>query len=287
MAHSTMGEEHTPSRSLDNTGLLIYREGIDDSPELFLGYRLDDPSQTYSIPNLVPYLGETALETAIRVGRLSLGTTIPAELLDYNHSVVIDSPGTSVRVRVFIMRATREITTIPNHDGWRIRTHGPGDMGKIVSQHGSLYAREFGWTASFEASTARIVADFLDNHDPRLECVFVAESADTGKFLGSIACLKHREEADTALLRLFAVDPSARGMGLGARLIDDCVSFARDRGYAKIVLWTFSVLEGARRLYKRLGFQLVVVGEEKEYWGTRLVSECWELALSSAEGKAA
>ncbi|KAI0104290.1 acyl-CoA N-acyltransferase [Nemania sp. FL0031] len=170
---------------------------------------------------------------------------------------------------------------------YRIRTHGPGDMGKVVSQHGSLYAQEFGWAASFEASTARIVADFLDSFDPGLERVFIAESTETGKFLGSIACLKHREQADTALLRLFAVDPSARGMGLGARLIDDCVSFARERGYAKIVLWTFSVLEGARRLYKRVGFQLVVVGEEKEYWGTRLISECWELILPSVGRKVA
>jgi GNAT superfamily N-acetyltransferase len=131
------------------------------------------------------------------------------------------------------------------------------------------------------------VADFLDNFDPDLERVFVAESIETGTFLGSIACLKHREEADTALLRLFSVHPSSRGMGLGARLIDDCLSFARDRGYAKIVLWKFSVLKGARRLYKRVGFQLVLTGEEKEYWGTRQVSECWELNLYGAEGETA
>ncbi|KAJ8123598.1 hypothetical protein ONZ43_g490 [Nemania bipapillata] len=158
-------------------------------------------------------------------------------------------------------------------------------MGMIVSQHGSLYAQEFGWGPNFEASTARIVADFLENFDTSLERVFVAESIKTGTFLGSIACLKHREQADTALLRLFAVDPSARGMGLGAKLIDACLSFARERGYAKIILWTFSVLEGARRLYKRVGFQLVITGEEKEYWGTRLVSECWELTLSGVAGE--
>ncbi|KAI1121262.1 acyl-CoA N-acyltransferase [Nemania abortiva] len=175
----------------------------------------------------------------------------------------------------------------PRIDGssptYTIRTHRPGDMGMVVSQHGSLYAREFGWGTSFESSTARLVADVLDSFDPRLERVFIAESNETGEFLGSIACLKHREEADTALLRLFAVDPASRGMGLGARLVDDCVSFARESGYAKIVLWTFSVLEGARRLYKRVGFQLVLTGEEKEHWGARLVPECWELMLSTAE----
>lgn len=116
----------------------------------------------------------------------------------------------------------------------------------------------------------------------------MAESTETSTFLGCIACLKHREEPDTALLRLFLVNPSARGMGLGARLIDDCLSFARERGYAKIVLWTFSVLEGARRLYRRVGFQLVFTGEEKGYWGTiNLVPERWDLTLSSGEEKTA
>ncbi|KAI0104291.1 hypothetical protein GGR51DRAFT_572760 [Nemania sp. FL0031] len=118
MSHVTMGEQHTPSRSLDNTGVLMFRD-FNDDPELFVRYRLDDPYQTYSIPNLVPYLDETALETALRVGRLCLGIHIPEHLLDYNQSVVIDSPGTSVRVRVFIVRAPRGITSIPNFEGWR------------------------------------------------------------------------------------------------------------------------------------------------------------------------
>lgn len=129
------------------------------------------------------------------------------------------------------------------------------------------------------------MADFLDNFDPCLEHVFIAESFETRQLLGSVTILKHREEANTALLRLFFVDPAARGAGLGARLISESISFARGRGYAKMILWTFSVLEGARRLYKRAGFQLVLTAEEKEYWGTRQVPECWELKLSHAEGQ--
>ncbi|KAI0467336.1 acyl-CoA N-acyltransferase [Xylaria cf. heliscus] len=167
---------------------------------------------------------------------------------------------------------------------YRIRAHGPGDMGLIISQHGSQYAQEYGWGTSFEAATARIAADFLDNFDPSLERVFIAEFVETTQFLGSIALFKHREEVNTAHLRLLLVNPAARGMGLGSKLIDECILFARERGYAKVILWTFSVLEGARRLYKRAGFQLVSAGEEKDYWGTRQVAELWELKLSSVKG---
>ncbi|KAI8948158.1 acyl-CoA N-acyltransferase [Xylaria longipes] len=167
---------------------------------------------------------------------------------------------------------------------YRIRTHRPGDMGLIISQHGSRYAHEYGWGSSFEADTARVAADFLDNFDPSLEHVFIAEHVETSKFLGSIALFKHRKEANTAHLRLLLVSPAARGMGLGARLINECILFARERDYEKIILWTFSALEGARRLYKRAGFQLVTAAEEKDYWGTRQVAELWELKLSSVEG---
>ncbi|KAI3319774.1 acyl-CoA N-acyltransferase [Xylariaceae sp. AK1471] len=170
---------------------------------------------------------------------------------------------------------------------FNIRTHRPGDMGMVISQHASLYAREFGWGLNFEANTARIGADLIDNFDPDLECVFIAESVETGEFLGSIALVKHREEANTARLRLLLVGPTARGTGLGARLIDECILFARARGYAKIVLWTYSVLEAARRLYKRAGFQLAETNREEEIWGAKLVHELWELALSNAEGRSA
>ncbi|KAI1121263.1 hypothetical protein F5Y10DRAFT_272267 [Nemania abortiva] len=121
-----MGEEHTPSKSLDNAGLLIYRDDANGNPELLLRYWPGERSQGYSIPNRVPYLGETALETAIRVGQESLETQIPPELLDYQQSVVINNAGESARIRVFIMGATREIeetTAYPNFNGWN-RTRG-------------------------------------------------------------------------------------------------------------------------------------------------------------------
>ncbi|KAI0445190.1 acyl-CoA N-acyltransferase [Xylaria telfairii] len=174
--------------------------------------------------------------------------------------------------------ASRDECSSPKYS---IRTHRPGDMGLIISQHGSQYAQEYGWGTSFESTTARIAADFLDNYDPSLERVFIAELVETSEFLGSIALFKHREEANTAHLRLLLVSPAARGMGLGATLINECILFARERGYAKVTLWTFSALEGARRLYKRAGFQLVSAAEEKDYWGTRQVAERWELKLST------
>ncbi|KAI0409308.1 acyl-CoA N-acyltransferase [Xylaria palmicola] len=166
---------------------------------------------------------------------------------------------------------------------YRIRSHHPGDIDIIISQHGSQYAKEFGWAESFEAYTARLAADFLEKFDPAQESVFIAELVETSKFLGSIALFKHREQANVAHLRLLLVDPAARGMGLGATLINECVLFARKRGYSKIILGTFSVLEGARRLYRRAGFQLMSTEEEKEYWGVRLVPEIWELPLSREE----
>ncbi|KAI0547772.1 acyl-CoA N-acyltransferase [Xylaria curta] len=166
---------------------------------------------------------------------------------------------------------------------FRIRTHRPGDMGLIISQHGLQYAQEYGWGISFESKTARLAADILDNFDPNLERVFIAESVESSQFLGSIALIKHRQEANTAHLRLLSVSSAARGMGVGARLIQECILFARESGYMKITLRTFSVLEGARRLYKRAGFHLISADEENDHWGTRQVQELWGLDLSNVE----
>ncbi|KAI1751033.1 acyl-CoA N-acyltransferase [Xylaria castorea] len=164
-----------------------------------------------------------------------------------------------------------------------IRTHRPGDMGLIISQHGSQYAQEYGWGAGFEAKTARLAADILDNFDPSLERVLIAESVESSEFLGSITIIKHREEVNTAQLRLLSVSSAARGMGVGARLINECILFAREQGYPRITLGTYSRLEGARRLYKRAGFQLISAAEENDHWGTRQVAELWELKLSNVD----
>ncbi|KAI0969041.1 acyl-CoA N-acyltransferase [Xylaria arbuscula] len=167
---------------------------------------------------------------------------------------------------------------------YKIRMHQPGDMGLIIHQHVILFGRQFGWGSKFEADVARTTADFLEHFDPSHERAFIAESAaEPAAFLGSVAVLKHRTEADTAQLRFLLVDPAARGTGLGARLVAECVRFAREDGYAKIVLWTFSALEGARRLYLRAGFRVVSTAEEQDWWGVRMNFELWELGLSGAD----
>ncbi|KAI0505382.1 acyl-CoA N-acyltransferase [Xylaria bambusicola] len=167
---------------------------------------------------------------------------------------------------------------------YNIRTHRPGDMGLIIHQHATLYKQLVGWDPSFEADVARTTLDFLDNFDPNLERAFIVESVGTSEFLGSVAVLKHRKEASTAHLRFLLVDPAVRGVGLGSKLIDECVRFARECGYAKIVLWTYSALGGARRLYERAGF-VVASTEEQECWGVRMNSETWELSLSDTDGQ--
>ncbi|KAI1294098.1 acyl-CoA N-acyltransferase [Xylaria venustula] len=171
-----------------------------------------------------------------------------------------------------------------NSSKYEIRTHRPGDMGLIIHQHVILFGRQFGWGSKFEVDVARATADFLEHFDPSHERAFIAESAgETRAFLGSVAVLKHRTEANTAQLRFLLVDPAARGTGLGSRLIDECVRFAREDGYAKIVLWTFSALEGARRLYRRAGFRVVSTTEEQDWWGVKMNFELWELVLSSTD----
>ncbi|KAI8624140.1 acyl-CoA N-acyltransferase [Xylariaceae sp. FL1651] len=166
-----------------------------------------------------------------------------------------------------------------------VRSHRPDDIGMIISRHGVLYARDFGWGTGFEAATARLATDLIEKFDPNFERVFIAESNEASEFLGSVALIRHREELDTAQLRLLLVEPAARGTGLGARLIKECIIFAQEKGYTRIVLWTYSILEGARRLYKRAGFQLVKTDEEQVIWDTKLVKEIWELALSGVEAK--
>ena len=161
----------------------------------------------------------------------------------------------------------------------RIRELGqPGDLGWVVLAHGEQYAAEFGWDGSFEALVARIVADFGEAHDAERERAWIAEL--DGRRVGCIFCVAG-DEPGTAKLRILLVHPDARGHGVGARLVDACVAFARDAGYQCVRLWTNDVLAAARRIYLATGFRLVTE-EPHHSFGADLVGQDYELDLSPA-----
>jgi DNA-binding MarR family transcriptional regulator/ribosomal protein S18 acetylase RimI-like enzyme len=155
-----------------------------------------------------------------------------------------------------------------------LRSPEPGDYGWVVARHGALYAREHGWDASFEALVARIVADFAGGYDPSRERFWLAEV--DGERAGCVFCV--RRDDITAQLRLLLVEPDARGLGIGSRLVGECVEFARAAGYRRMVLWTNDVLGAARRIYQRAGFQLVSERPHHSY-GQDLVGQDWALDL--------
>jgi DNA-binding MarR family transcriptional regulator/GNAT superfamily N-acetyltransferase len=196
-----------------------------------------------------------------------------------SHDQVQDMLGrTSVAQRKRIITAMNEIEEILGDEkperSFTLRPHRAGDMGWVVARHGALYPKEYGWDNRIEALTAEIVATFLKNFDPAREKCWIAEL--DGEPVGSVFLVRESDEA--ARLRLLIVDPQARGLGIGTKLVEECIVFARKAGYRKVTLWTHGVLKAARGIYQQAGFKLTEQWVHDEF-GKPEPSETWELEL--------
>jgi len=160
-----------------------------------------------------------------------------------------------------------------------LRQHQPGDLGWLVSRQAILYAEEYGWDGSYEALAAEIVAQFIKNYDPKRDRCWIAEKDGDG--VGGVFVAKVSDEM--AQLRLLHVEAEARGLGIGKRLVEECIRFARQAGYQKMMLWTQSNLHGARHIYKQAGFQ-IVRQQQHHSFGKALTAETWELDLRRQPG---
>src|SRR5262249_17535408 len=174
------------------------------------------------------------------------------------------------------MAGIREVLEpAPRPAAFVLRPPAPGDLGWVVQRHGALYTAEYGWDASFEALVARIVADYAPRADPTAEAAWIAELG--GEPAGCVFCMRKTDA--TAQLRLLLVEPRARGLGMGGRLVAECVSFARRAAYREIVLWTNDVLHAALHIYQRAGFQLAS-SQPHHSFGHDLVGQDWRPPLA-------
>ena len=201
--------------------------------------------------------------------------TLLAPLSDNNQRLVVSA-----------LQTVQASLSAPTPDGARdapagtpsfiIRAPRAGDLGWVVARHGAVYAQEYDWNVEFEGLVARIVADYIAQHDAEREACWIAER--NGENVGSIFLVRHPERAGVAKLRLLLVEPSARGLGVGRRLVEECTRFARQAGYHTITLWTNSVLVSALRIYEAAGYKLI---EETPHhsFGHDLASQVWELEL--------
>jgi GNAT superfamily N-acetyltransferase len=187
-------------------------------------------------------------------------------------------PAQSQTRLIAAMRTIEEVfgagTSTPSQAPYLLRPHQPGDMGWVVHRHGVLYAREYGYDETFEALVATIVAAFVEHFDPARERCWIAERG--GEVVGSVFLVQ--KSKTIAKLRLLLVEPSARGLGNGRRHVEECIRFARERGYRTLTLWTHSELSAARRIYKETGFRLARRQSDHSF-GKDLVAETWELDL--------
>ena len=178
--------------------------------------------------------------------------------------------------RVVAAMATVENTLVPPSAPpvLLLRQHRPGDMGWVTSANATLYAQEYGWDITYEALVAKITAEFIENFDARRERCWIAEM--NGGRVGSVFVVRKTDAI--AKLRLLIIDPRARGLGLGKRLVEECLRFAKDAGYTSMTLWTQSILTAARAIYDRAGFKLVAEDPHHSF-GVDLIGETWEREL--------
>ncbi len=186
------------------------------------------------------------------------------------------SPDQQKKLLVAIHEIESVLEPVPSSTrSYSLRQHRPGDMGWLVQRHGELYWTEYHYDERFEALVAGIVAEFIENLDPARERCWIAEK--NGERVGCVLLVKKSETI--AKLRVLLVEPSARGLGIGKRLVNECLQFAREAGYKKILLWTQSELTAARKIYQGVGFQLVEEEKHDSWSRKNLMAETWELKL--------
>jgi DNA-binding MarR family transcriptional regulator/GNAT superfamily N-acetyltransferase len=233
--------------------------------------------------------GLVVRETSVRDGRQSLLSMTPrgrkalapveAHCCDDVAAMLTALPAPAQSQLFDAMRTIETVLTgEPPKVPYMLRPPRAGDMGWVVARHGALYAQEHGWDGRIEGLTAGIVAAFVRDYDARRERCWIAER--DGENVGSVFLVKDTDSAtnDVARLRLLLVEPKARGLGIGARLVEEAIRFAREARYRTIVLWTHSVLGSARRIYEAAGFRLTRTWQHDEF-GLTLDSESWELKL--------
>ena len=215
-------------------------------------------------------------QSHVRLTRKGRGAFAPLDAASNRevHAMLQQLPDAAQATLVDALHRVESLLAGKPPAAYSLRHHRPGDMGWVVQRHGELYWQEYAWDERFEALVADIAARFVQNFDQQRERCWIAERE--GERLGCVFLVKGSDAE--ARLRLLLVEPRARGLGLGKRLVEECVAFARAAGYKKISLWTNSVLDAARHIYRQQGFK--VVREEKHHsFGQDLIGETWELEL--------